>query len=303
MNVGRVLCVLGREVLVEEDGVLVRATPAGRLKIRGSRELPVAGDLVRLGGHSASSRTVTGIEPRRSAFTKVDFQGKPVPVVANVERLVVVISTAEPEPSLGTLDRFLVLGERGGLRCAVCLNKVDLAQSGPDEIGVYPEIGYPVVRTSAKDRTGLEGLRALLEGRVSAFVGPSGTGKSSLINELLDTRAQEVREVSARIGRGRHTTTLSRLLPMECGGYITDTPGIGWLGMPDGSIKEIAECFPEFGPHAMRCRFTDCVHRAEPGCAVKEAVDAGLIARHRHASYLALIEEIDRPDWAVYWRS
>lgn len=289
MTLGRVLCVLGRELLVEANGALLQATPAGRLKVRGSREMPVAGDLVRLRRGGSASCTVTGIEPRSTVFTRAGFRGAAVAVVANLELLVVVVSTEAPAPSLVELDRFLAMGERGRLRCAVCLNKVDLG-GGPKEIAAYPGCGYPVLYTSAVTGAGLEDLGTLLRGRLAALVGASGTGKSSLVNALLGTEAQHVREI-ARIGRGRHTTTSSRLLPLGDGGFIADTPGIGWLGMADGSPNELAKLFPEIRAAAARCRFADCAHRTEPECAVKEAVISGAIAAHRHGSYLALVEE------------
>ena len=291
LTAGRVLCVLGKDVLVETDGCLRRATPAGRLKIRGTREMPVAGDLVRLLTAAQGRAAIVGIEPRTTVFTRAGYHGRILPVVANVELLVVVISTSAPPPSLAALDRFLVLGEMGRVRCAVCLNKTDLADPGPPELDAYAVIGYPVVRTSALTGEGLDDLRGLLKGRISAFVGPSGTGKSSLVNAIVGSHAQEVRTVSAKIGRGRHTTTQSRLLPLEEGSFLADTPGLSWLGMPPTDRRDLATLFPELRSLQERCRFSDCSHLSEPGCAAKAAVDAGVIASHRYASFVMLSGE------------
>ncbi|MCU0612536.1 MAG: ribosome small subunit-dependent GTPase A [Candidatus Eisenbacteria bacterium] len=291
MSTGRVVCVLGRELLVEADGGnLLRATPAGRMKIRGTREMPVAGDLVQLRSTSRGT-AIVGIEPRTNVFTRTGYRGAPIPVVANLELLVVVISAAAPAPSLSMLDRFLVVGERGHLRCTVCLNKIDLVPSPPPELAVYPGIGYPLVVTSALTGQGMEDLHAALRGRVTAMVGPSGAGKSSLVNAILGSHAQQVREISAKIQRGRHTTTSSRMLPLEGGGHLVDTPGLGWLGTPPSSAAELAELFPEFRRLRERCRFGDCRHVQEPGCGVKAAVEAGSVAPHRYASFFTLAGE------------
>jgi ribosome biogenesis GTPase len=250
--------------------------------------------MVRLLTAAQGPAAIVGIEPRTTVFTRAGYHGRILPVVANVELLVVVISTSAPPLSLAVLDRFLVLGEMGRVRCAVCLNKTDLADPGPPELaelGTYAVIGYPVVRTSALTGEGLDDLHGLLKGRISAFVGPSGTGKSSLVNAIVGSHAQEVRSVSAKIGRGRHTTTQSRLLPLGEGSFLADTPGLGWLGMPPTDLRDLAVLFPELRSLQGRCRFSDCSHLSEPGCAVKAAVDAGVIASHRYASFVTLSGE------------
>ena len=209
--------------------------------------------------------------------------------VVGLEQLVVVLAAREPEPHLGLLDRFLVTAESEDLRAVICINKVDLGIPPwlDEHLAVYEEIGYPVIRTSTADARGLEGLRAHLAGRTSAFLGPSGVGKSSLLNTLQPGLQERVSAVSEMTSKGRHTTTGTRLFPLDgaAGGYIADTAGIRALSLHADVLENLDQYFPEFRPYLGHCAMRDCSHLHEPRCAIRAAVEADEISNARYASY------------------
>jgi ribosome biogenesis GTPase / thiamine phosphate phosphatase len=209
--------------------------------------------------------------------------------VVGLEQLVVVLAAREPAPHLGLLDRFLVTAEAEELRAVICINKVDLGIPPwlEEPLAVYGALGYPVIRTSIASAAGLDELRAHLAGRTSAFLGPSGVGKSSLLNALMPDLHERVSAVSETTRKGRHTTTGTRLFPLDgaAGGSIADTAGIRALSLHADVLENLDHCFPEFRPYLGRCALGDCSHLHEPGCAVRTAVEAGQITRARHASY------------------
>jgi ribosome biogenesis GTPase len=186
----------------------------------------------------------------------------------------------------------LVLAEADSIPAAVLLNKVDL-DPGTAIAERCRRAGYPVYPTSVKTGEGLETVRAAMAGKASVVTGPSGVGKSSLLNAIQPGLRLRTGEVSRRIRRGRHTTVSSVMLPLEGGGYLVDTPGFSEVGMWGVDPRSLAECFPDFRPFLGDCRYADCRHRSEPGCRVREALEGGGIARDRHESYLALLEELE----------
>jgi ribosome biogenesis GTPase len=209
-------------------------------------------------------------------------------IVANVDQVVVVFAAARPEPHLRMLDRFLVLCESSGLEAVIVANKVDVAgEARAREIfSVYETVGYPVLYTAARSGLGVDALGERVCGRISAFTGPSGVGKSSLLNALQPGLALRVAAVSEAVNKGRHTTVTAQLVPLECGGYVADTPGLRELGLWGVPEEELPLYFPEFGPYLGTCRFgNSCTHTHEPGCAVRAAVEAGEIAPSRFESY------------------
>jgi ribosome biogenesis GTPase len=213
--------------------------------------------------------------------------------VATIDQVVVVFAAAHPEPRLRMLDRFLVLAESNELGAVVVVNKVDLVPG--DEVrarfGPYEAAGYPVVYASARTGEGLEELHSLLCGRVSVLTGPSGVGKSSLLNEIEPGLALRTGAVSEAVGKGRHTTVTAELLPLGCGGYVADTPGLREVGLWGTPVEELDHYFPEFQPYLGQCRFGfGCSHTHEPGCAIRAAVESGEIPVERYESYRALRE-------------
>jgi ribosome biogenesis GTPase len=218
-------------------------------------------------------------------------------IVANPDQAIFILAVREPAPRLRLLDRLLVIAENNDLPACVCANKVDLLGSGADAVrqarqifGLYEEIGYPVIYSSAKTGQGIEELREQLRDRLSVLSGPSGAGKTSLLNAVQPNLGLATRQVSEATGKGRHTTVGIRLWPLDEGGYVADTPGLREAGLWDIEPEELAWHFVEFRPYLADCRFSRCTHTHEPGCAVKAAVQAGEISEARHESYRRLLE-------------
>ena len=218
-------------------------------------------------------------------------------IVANPDQAVFIFAVREPEPHLRMLDRLLVIAENNDLPAVVCANKVDLLGLGDEAVrqarcmfGLYEEVGYPVVYTSARTGRGIDELRERLHDQLSVLSGPSGVGKTSLLNAVQPHLGLDTRQVSEATGKGRHTTVGVRLWPLDEGGYVADTPGLREAGLWDIEPEELAWHFREFRPYLADCRFSSCIHTHEPGCAVKAAVQAGEISQERYDSYGRLLE-------------
>ncbi|HEX6589579.1 MAG TPA: ribosome small subunit-dependent GTPase A [Longimicrobiales bacterium] len=294
---GRVLSAAGGVYDVElEGGDVVAASLRGRLKLeQRTGEKVVAGDLVEV-AREGGGATIETVRPRRTELARRApgrSRGAKV-VVANADQLVAVFAVMRPEPNPRLLDRFLVTAEVNGLPAVIVANKIDLLDEGAaaDVFAAQEAAGYRVIRTSVKADVGLAELRDLLCGNTSVLTGPSGVGKSSLLNVIEPGLTLAVGAVSDAVGKGRHTTVTARLIPLGCGGYVADTPGLRELGLWNIDARELADAFPEFRAHAESCRFNPCSHSHEPGCAVGAAVRKGVIHPDRHASYVALLEEI-----------
>jgi ribosome biogenesis GTPase len=208
---------------------------------------------------------------------------------------VLVFAVREPAPHFGMLDRYLALCEHAGVDVTICLNKVDLGvpEDVEEAAGLYGGLGYRVLYTSAVNGEHVAALKATLQGRISLLTGPSGVGKSSLVNILIPDADQRIGEISEATGKGRHTTTTAELLPLLGGGWIADTPGLRELGIREVEPDDLAWLFPDFRPYLGRCRFSNCTHREEQGCAVHAAVDRGDVAAERYRSYRRVYEEIE----------
>lgn len=292
------------------------------------RTAVACGDRVWLSDQSAShgGQTVGVIErvaPRTTRLSRSDFRGREHVLVANAEQILIVSSVAQPRPKPHLIDRYLVAASKGDLRPVIVFNKCDLepaedpAAAAPpadeseyleledeerargigrmtvaDAMVEYRALGYTVIRTSAVTGEGLEALRGQLAGRVTVLSGQSGVGKSSILNALQPGLGLEVREVSAETEKGRHTTTHARLLPLEIGGFVVDTPGIRQFDLWSVEPGELEAHFIEFPPLVPQCRFKDCHHTQETGCAVLAAVENGDISPRRYASYVKMLAEM-----------
>ena len=243
----------------------------------------VPGDRVLISPQPCDRGVIESLMPRTSLFSRkvAGRRQDEQAIAANLDQVVIVLAAVEPPFKETTLNRYLAAAEHCGLNAVVCINKVDLAPAAdPDSPGdlarraeVYARIGYPVIMTSAATGSGIHSLSQTLESRVSALVGPSGVGKSSLICAVSPGVSLDTGEISTSTGKGRHTTTCSRLVKLGNGGYVADTPGMREFGFHQISRDELAWCFREFRPHARSCRFADCLHVKEPGCGVRKAVE------------------------------
>lgn len=249
---------------------------------------PLVGDDVEIDVISQEEMTgnVISILPRKSELIR--------PAVANVDQALLIFATKSPEPNLNLLDRFLCMMEEQELPIIICFNKDDLADEGFQEQmrKTYEPAGYQLIFTSAKQEQGIEPIREILKGKTSTVAGPSGVGKSSIVNLLTQGQVMETGEVSEKIGRGKHTTRHSELLYLGDDTYIMDTPGFSSLFVPKVEPVDLYTLFPEFIGPAESCRFTGCAHHKEPDCGVKAAVEAGEIAASRYENYLQIYSEM-----------
>lgn len=292
---------------VHADGAVVEATLRGKLK-REDDPAPVklaVGDVVDVvADDRATGWVITAIHPRRSALSRRVPGGKRGErvVIANVDQVVTVVAAAHPDPNPRMLDRFLTIAEANDVPPLVVINKVELA----DPVAVdalardYEAAGYAVHRTSVKRAIGITALRDALHGRTSAVTGPSGVGKSSLLNAMHPGLTLRVGEVSAAVNKGRHTTVGALLVPLPDGGFVGDTPGLREVGLWGIDPRALDQCFPEFAPYRGTCRFPDCTHAHEPGCAVLAAVAAGTLSAARHDSYVTLRAELAEAEATRY---
>jgi ribosome biogenesis GTPase / thiamine phosphate phosphatase len=279
---------------VAADGVELVCQLRGRLK-RGPRQ----GDLAAIGDWVE----VTRVDPGTGAIEKVYERQRalirmaPTPrgeyqqiIIANPDQAVLVFACADPAPRLGMLDRFLVIVEKQHIPCLIVANKADLSglPTAQELFGHYPGLGYEVLYTSAKNGQGLDELRLRLQGKVSILAGPSGVGKSSLLNALQPGLGLEVNRISQATGKGRHTTVVRELFPLHGGGYVADTPGLKALALWDIQPEELDGYFPELRARVAECTYNDCAHIDEPGCAVLDALEAGQIHPRRYQSYLSM---------------
>jgi ribosome biogenesis GTPase / thiamine phosphate phosphatase len=273
----------------ERDTPAVRIAPGDRVVMR-----PLGG----------AEGVIEQVAPRRTVLSRARSEsGEQHIMLANLDSAILVFAVREPEPHFGMLDRYLALCEHAGVEVTICLNKLDLEIPAEVETAaaLYRGLGYRVLLTSAATGAGVETLRERLAGRTSLLTGPSGVGKSSLLNELLPEAGQRTREVSEATGKGRHTTTGVRLLPLPGGGWLADSAGIRELALWNVPSEELPGAFVELRPLVGQCEYEDCEHtEGEEGCAMWAALAEGRITPERFASFerlLAEAHEAEAPKW------
>ena len=283
--------------LALDDGREVEATLRGRLKLEAkvrAQDRVVIGDRVEVGEAKGGKATIDAALPRRSTVVRRSGKGgKPKVLAANVDRVCAVVSV-QPSPDPKLIDRLLIVAESNRIPPVLVLNKVDLP--GGDDVAAmlgarYTTIGYRVIPASARQGVGIRALETELCQGTTAFMGPSGVGKSTLLNAIEPGLELRTGEVSRKTGSGRHTTVSSRLIALSCGGRVADTPGFSDVGIWEMDPEELEDCFPELRGLKHECRYSGCAHVKEQDCAVRAAVAEGRIAPQRYESYVELRAE------------
>ncbi|MGL4422346.1 MAG: ribosome small subunit-dependent GTPase A [Gemmataceae bacterium] len=291
---GRVLRVHGLYSIVElAEGRQLKCAVRRLLKslVTDERSIVTTGDRVWVRESDQSEGMIERVEPRHGVLTRASRRQEHV-LVANVDQVVIVVSLVEPDLKPHLIDRYIAAALKGNLTPIVVLNKLDRSDAAEWQplVGAYAQMGIPVILTSARGGTGIERLKRLLAGRASVFSGQSGVGKSSLLNAVQPGLGLRVREVSEVNQKGKHTTTTAELIRLEGegGGWLVDTPGVRTLQLWDTLAEEVEGYFHEFRPFIARCKFPDCTHIHERGCAVRVGVQKHFLADRRYHSYVGM---------------
>lgn len=293
-RLGLVVSYFGNSVAVEvQDGQVFQCY------LRRNQELPVVGDQVRFQFENSDTGVIVDILPRKTLLSRGDRHGKMKPLAANLDILLIVMAPP-PVFSEYLVDRYLIAAEILHIQPALIVNKADLLDAKSNEalenrLQAYRQVSCPVMLSSAYTPNGLEELKVFLKRKTAALVGPSGVGKSSIIARI-SQHDLKVGEVSAK-GAGKHTTTATRLYHLPDGGRLIDSPGVREFNLWSISKEDVLKGFKEFLPYIKSCRFRDCKHTVEPGCAVQAAIADGKISAQRFKNYNELLKEIDRPNY------
>ncbi len=291
---------------VRHDKLLATTPRTQRIEHRDTSVSPLpvrlsVGDYVKLRQLDVTTGLIEEILPRQSAISRkdagsTDKKAIEQTMLANLDQAVLVFATAQPEPHFGMLDRYLAICESAEIRPLICINKVDLPHDQRVEVAVdlYSRLGYRVIWTSIRTMQGIDELRNLLKEHTTLFTGPSGVGKSSLVNAIEPGMAIRTGLISDATGKGKHTTTGSQLYPLSGGGWLADSAGIRALALWNIPPEELASCFVEFRPYLGECLYSDCLHVDEEGCAIRQAVDDHFIDERRYRSYVRMLTGEER---------
>jgi len=292
--------VRGQDIIVQTEKGPYTCTLRGALKKEKnlSKTAIIVGDRVFLEEHSTDEGVIAVIEKRTRLLSRSDHlsQKKEHFIAANVDLVFITTSVVDPPLRPTIIDRYLIAAEKGGLTAVVVINKIDLLNENTiaqrnvlqECIDIYRSIGIPLIMTSITTGEGMDQLTLLMKNKISVFSGQSGSGKSSLINKLC-TLDLKVGKTVQRYKKGAHTTSFAQLLPLACGGFVVDTPGIKSFGVWDLQKDDVKNYFPEIRAAGERCHFTDCMHRGESGCAIPEAIVKGKVSARRYESYLNIV--------------
>lgn len=257
-----------------------------RGRIKRNKGAVVTGDYVEYQMLEDGTGVIESCLPRRTLLKR--------PAVANIDQVLITFAARQPDLNQLLLNRFLVLAEWSGIpEIVICINKCDLLEEKADFLQDYVQAGYKLLMVSAQEGQGIQELKNLLTGRVTVFAGPSGVGKSSLLNAVDSNLELATGKISDKIKRGKHTTRAACLLPLPEGGTVVDTPGFSAAELENIDKAQLAHYFPEFRPYIEKCYYNTCTHSHEPDCAVKEAVEAGDICQARYEAYLNILQTIN----------
>ncbi len=291
-NPGRIIAHFGKHIIIEDE-------QGQEHRCSARRNLPalVCGDQISWHYPDPKSCIIHELKPRRSLLARPDARGKQKIIAANIDQILIVCAS-HPELNEGLLDRYLVAATLTGIKPVIVLNKTDLLDKKQlmhyrERLSTYRQLDYPIIYTSAHEDKAFHQLSEYLREKTSILVGQSGVGKSSLLNRLLPEVNARIGEVSSATGKGRHTTTTARLYHLPDSGSLIDSPGIREFGLWNVSPEQLTQGFPEFVAREGQCRFRNCRHRNEPGCAVLDAVEKEEISCERHASYLRILASLE----------
>lgn len=299
-EIGLVIKNTGSWYLVKTDNGVIESKVKGNFRLKGIRSTnPVTvGDRVKIILNQEGTAFITEIEDRKNYIIRrsSNLSKQSHIIAANLDRVLLIVTIRYPETSTTFIDRFLASAEAYRVPATLVINKIDAYDSDAMEyadalIALYENIGYPSIKISALNNLGIEQLEDLLKGKITLLSGHSGVGKSTLINRIVPNAEVKTGEISSYHHKGMHTTTFSEMLELSQGGYIIDTPGIKGFGTVDMEKEEIYHFFPEIFKYSAECRFNNCLHLKEPGCAVRKAVEEHFISESRYHSYLSMMED------------